>query len=98
MVKSFVNYKFVFTKSSTNCNQLAFDYVIIPKTIRQSILSSSIGAGSRTMGSRDVIKSLLFSNNGVVTCLLSLCLTRGDTILYQVCMSQWYKSPYVLVL
>ena len=42
MYKSFVNYKFVFTKSSTNCNQLAFDYVIIPKTLPQSDLASSL--------------------------------------------------------
>ena len=58
--------------------------------------SSSIGAGSgtmgsmtssrdhcsRTMGSSVVNMSLLFSINDVVTFLLSLCFPRGDTILY----------------
>ena len=49
MYKSFVNYKFVFTKSSTNCNQLAFDYVIIPKTILQSLLASCLQKGNKIL-------------------------------------------------
>ncbi len=66
MYISFVNYKFVFTKSSTNCNHRSFDYIIIPKILRQSLLASSLQNGNKILSTS--LRLLNYPQNTTAKC------------------------------